>query len=313
MPGDDPVQPGLCRILSLDGGGAKGFYTLGVLREVEAAIGCSICEKFDLIYGTSTGSIIASLLALGLSVEEAHRIYAENVLKVVGPFTASGKSAALAQLGNEIFGDQRFDAFRTGIGIVSTRWIDERPLIFKNQVARAAGRKDTFSPGFGCTISDAVQASSSAYPLFNRKRVILDNGDDVELIDGGYCANNPSLYALADAISVLGTRPQDVALLSVGVGEYPEPVRFRVRSLIQKLPSVKLLNKTLQINTLSMAQLMAVLFPTVRRVRISDVFSEPEMATDLFENDLGKLNRLRQKGADSFGAHERAVRNLLEV
>ena len=27
---------GLCRILSLDGGGAKGFYTLGVLAQVEA-------------------------------------------------------------------------------------------------------------------------------------------------------------------------------------------------------------------------------------------------------------------------------------
>jgi patatin-like phospholipase/acyl hydrolase len=26
------------RILSLDGGGAKGFYTLGVLREIEAMI-----------------------------------------------------------------------------------------------------------------------------------------------------------------------------------------------------------------------------------------------------------------------------------
>jgi uncharacterized protein len=27
------------RILSLDGGGAKGFYTLGVLRELEAMLG----------------------------------------------------------------------------------------------------------------------------------------------------------------------------------------------------------------------------------------------------------------------------------
>lgn len=27
------------RILSLDGGGAKGFYTLGVLKEIEAMIG----------------------------------------------------------------------------------------------------------------------------------------------------------------------------------------------------------------------------------------------------------------------------------
>lgn len=301
------------KILTLDGGGAKGFYTLGVLREVEALVGSKLCEKFDLIYGTSTGSIIAALLSLGLSVEEVHQLYADNVVKVVGAFTPSGKSAALAQLAERIFGDRRFDAFETGIGIVSTRWLDERPLIFKNEVSRAAGRKKTFKPGFGCTISDAVQASCSAYPLFERKSVTLDNGDTVELIDGGYCANNPALYALADAISVLGKRPEEVRLLSVGVGEYPEPVRFRLRSLLQKLPSVKLLNKTLQINTLSMAQLMVVLFPAVPRVRISDVFSEPEMATDLFENNLSKLNRLRQKGADSFGAHESEVRRLLEV
>jgi patatin-like phospholipase/acyl hydrolase len=300
------------KILTLDGGGAKGFYTLGVLREVEATVGAKLCEVFDLIYGTSTGSIIAALLALGHSVEEVHALYAENVLKVVGAFTASAKSAALERLGAKVFGDRRFDAFQTGIGIVSTRWVDERPLIFKNEPSRAAGRKATFTPGFGCTISAAVQASCSAYPLFNRKAVRLNNGDEVELIDGGYCANNPSLYALADAISVLGKRPEDVKLLSLGVGEYPEPVRFRLRSLIQKLPSVKLLNKTLQINTLSMAQLMVVLFPSVHRVRVSDVFSEPEMATDLFENNLRKLNRLRQKGADSFARYERDIRGLLE-
>ena len=28
-----------CRILSLDGGGAKGFYTLGVLKQLEAMLG----------------------------------------------------------------------------------------------------------------------------------------------------------------------------------------------------------------------------------------------------------------------------------
>ena len=36
------------RVLSLDGGGAKGFYTLGILREIEALIGCRIHERFDL-------------------------------------------------------------------------------------------------------------------------------------------------------------------------------------------------------------------------------------------------------------------------
>jgi patatin-like phospholipase/acyl hydrolase len=55
------------RILSLDGGGAKGFYTLGVLREIEGMIGGALHERFDLVFGTSTGAIIGALIALGYS------------------------------------------------------------------------------------------------------------------------------------------------------------------------------------------------------------------------------------------------------
>jgi hypothetical protein len=47
---------GLFRILSLDGGGAKGFYTLGVLKEIEGVLKCPLYQCFDLIFGTSTGS-----------------------------------------------------------------------------------------------------------------------------------------------------------------------------------------------------------------------------------------------------------------
>jgi patatin-like phospholipase/acyl hydrolase len=32
-------EPKLFRILSLDGGGAKGFYTLGVLKGIEGTLG----------------------------------------------------------------------------------------------------------------------------------------------------------------------------------------------------------------------------------------------------------------------------------
>jgi uncharacterized protein len=52
-----------CRILSLDGGGAKGFYTIGVLAQVEAMLKRKLlCQHFDIIFGTSTGAIIAALL-----------------------------------------------------------------------------------------------------------------------------------------------------------------------------------------------------------------------------------------------------------
>ena len=66
-----PVADKPFRILSLDGGGAKGVYTLGVLKEIEALIGCPLWEHFDLVFGTSTGSIIAALTCLGNGVDES--------------------------------------------------------------------------------------------------------------------------------------------------------------------------------------------------------------------------------------------------
>src|SRR6185436_18000622 len=87
-----------CRVLSLDGGGAKGFYTLGVLKELESMLGPPLYRSFDLIFGTSTGAIIAALLALGYEVDDIHRLYREHVPSIMRQRTAHGKSAALARL-----------------------------------------------------------------------------------------------------------------------------------------------------------------------------------------------------------------------
>ena len=75
-----PPQEKLCRVLALDGGGAKGFYTLGALKEIEGIVGGPVSEKFDLIYGTSTGAIIAALLGLGKSVVDVGAFYREHVI-----------------------------------------------------------------------------------------------------------------------------------------------------------------------------------------------------------------------------------------
>lgn len=207
-----------CRILSLDGGGAKGFYTLGILRELEALLGGSLCDHFDLIFGTSTGSIIASLLALGHDVETIHQLYCQHVPKIMKEKSASSKSAALSALADEVFKDQKFDVVKTGLGVVTTRWQIETPMIFKGDARQAHGRVATFAPGFGCTIGDAVQASCSAVPFFEKKVVTTSQGDEVELIDGGFCANNPALYALADAVAALKYQPEDCRVLSLGCG-----------------------------------------------------------------------------------------------
>src|SRR5580704_1151714 len=76
-------QAKLCRILSLDGGGAKGFYTLGALKEIEGLSGRKLCETFDLVFGTSTGAIIAALVGLGYSVDDILELYRKHVVKVM--------------------------------------------------------------------------------------------------------------------------------------------------------------------------------------------------------------------------------------
>ena len=301
------------RILSLDGGGAKGFYTLGALREIEGLIGCPIHKRFDLIFGTSTGAIIAALLAIGKTVEEVHQLYQQYVPKVMRLKKRWEKSRALADLADQVFGEKKFDSVKTNIGIVTTRWIEERPMIFKGSIQQAHGRQGTFVPGFGCTIGDAVQASCSAFPFFEKKTVRTAAGDDVVLIDGGYCANNPTLYAVADALVAMKKPAESLRVVSVGVGIYPEPKRgwFEKTRWVNYLLSVQLLQKTLEINTQSMDQLRAILFKQVPTVRISDTFSEPHMATDLFEYDMDKLNVLRQRGAQSYASREAELKALL--
>lgn len=302
-----------CRILSLDGGGAKGFYTLGVLREIEGMVKCQLHEKFDLIFGTSTGGIIAALLALGRSVKEISDLYEEYVPTVMRKKDRREKSLALAKLGDEVFKEDKFDKMKTGVGIVATRWLVERPMIFKTSIEQVHGRMGTFSPGFGVKVSDAVQASCSAFPFFQRKMVRTDKGDHVELIDGGYCANNPTLYAIAEATMAFKLPPEHIRVVNIGVGVYPSPKQswFSTIRWAQKLVSVQLLQKTLEINTQSMDQLRHVLFQHVPTVRISDTFEQPEMATDMFEHNMAKLNILRQRGSESFAKQEQALWQLL--
>ena len=58
-------QPGPKRILALDGGGARGLLTLGVLQKLEEELArrsgnpglFRLAHYFDLIGGTSTGAL----------------------------------------------------------------------------------------------------------------------------------------------------------------------------------------------------------------------------------------------------------------
>ena len=70
-------------MLTLDGGGVRGAITVAFLERIEEILHqrlgkqVSLGDWFDLVGGTSTGSIIAGALALGYSVEDVKRFYLE--------------------------------------------------------------------------------------------------------------------------------------------------------------------------------------------------------------------------------------------
>lgn len=76
------IQPDHKLILCLDGGGIRGILTLQLLKKLEEIAGIPCYELFDMVAGTSTGGIIAGLIAYQKNATEIERLYISLVSKV---------------------------------------------------------------------------------------------------------------------------------------------------------------------------------------------------------------------------------------
>ena len=69
------------RLLSIDGGGLCGLIPAEALIEIEkqldqlSGVSKPLCDRFDLIGGTSTGAILAAGLALGMKAADLRDFY----------------------------------------------------------------------------------------------------------------------------------------------------------------------------------------------------------------------------------------------
>ncbi len=206
------LAPGTSKkILSLDGGGIRGALTAGYLEKLEKIIQDKyndpkmlLCDYFDLIGGTSTGAIIAALLATGKTATEVKDLYLKmggeifkgkrnwwNPLETFkflkAAFSEKFLEAALNEfLGDITLGDKRI---RTGLCIVSKRadtnsvW----PLINHPGGKYYPQNKDYF-------LKDILRASSAAPSYFVPQLLKVAEGMNGAFVDGGVSmANNPSL------------------------------------------------------------------------------------------------------------------------
>lgn len=213
----DPAT-GSKKILALDGGGIRGALTLGYLKKMETLLrekendpNLLLCDYFDLIGGTSTGSIIAASLAIGKTVDEITALYMDlggkifagkrnwwNPLETFKFLKANYDYKTLETSLRGAFGDISLgsDAIRTGLCVVAKRadtnsiW----PLINHPE-----GKYFDSSIGRNKNIPlwQAVRASSAAPTYFAPQMIDVGDGQTAAFVDGGVSmANNPSLTLL---------------------------------------------------------------------------------------------------------------------
>jgi len=203
------------RILTLDGGGIRGALTLGYLARIETILqerandpNFRLCHYFDLIAGTSTGSIIATGLALGFSVAQLEALYqslsAEVFKKPVwrfGLFSAKFPQEPLIKALTKAFGDITLgsDALQTGLLITAKRLDTGSPWFIHNNP-----RGKYFAPTGGSStpnkdflLREIVRASTAAPHYFEPESLQVAQDIAGAFVDGGVSPyNNPALAAL---------------------------------------------------------------------------------------------------------------------
>lgn len=295
------------KVLTLDGGGSKGIYTIGVLKELEKNLGQKIGEYFDYIYGTSTGSIICGLLAIGKTVEEVEKIYLEMIPKIMKESKAKNKSQRLIELGSSLLGEVKFENLICDIGIVALNHETLEPLIFKSNIEQAHGSTGSFIPGFGCKLLTAVLASSAAYPIFNPVVVETKNRGNIKTVDGGFVANNPSLYASIDLTR--NNDQNDIKILNIGTGKFSERIDGFLLKIINRFSITRFFfTEIYTSSTNTNFRLLKLIYPELNVLRINDPFMD--IKTNMTEKNGIVLSKILQKGQYSYMNYEKKIAEL---
>ena len=226
------------RLLSIDGGGLLGLIPAESLIEMEKQLDAMtgnpqpLCNRFDLIGGTSTGAILAAGLGLGMRAEDLRNFYLQYGAEIfkktflLTRFWHSYPSGPLEQRLKEKFGEATTlgsDKLRTCVMLVAKNATAGTTWFFTNN------RKGKyFQENGGLPLWQIVRASSAAPTYFPPRPItVADESGKVknfEFIDGGVSTyNNPSLQVFLEATQPeygfgWPTGPENLLLISLGTG-----------------------------------------------------------------------------------------------
>lgn len=198
---EDEDELTMKRILSIDGGGMKGYLPAAILIDLERRMGRCCYEEFDAFCGTSIGGILAILLACGMPAREAIQFFTEDGPKIfrkrLGYYLGLFGPRYTAHVIEGILRTRlKGMAPRRPVMVTAFDLAGQRPYFFK------------FRPGVaetpqGAQLWQAARATSSAQVYFPAFPCFLRDGEHV-FWDGGNVANNPAVCAYAECLRTGG-------------------------------------------------------------------------------------------------------------
>lgn len=228
------------RVLSLDGGGMRGLhgaaYLVSLARKAAATDGrdVDLGKGFDLIVGTSTGSILGAALLMGIpmaKVAELYRSYGPKIFPL--PLNTDLGSLALQPLRHRYL--KRGDtALKEGLratlgGTTLAEAYQRRGIAYGAAVVDIAAEQAQMLwtphrqvhgqvvPDY--TLVDVCLASTAA-PMIRSMAVMPPSGRLFG--DGGLWANNPVLVGLTEALTMTADNPsRPIEIFCLGLAPVP--------------------------------------------------------------------------------------------
>ncbi|WJX91618.1 hypothetical protein P8452_73364 [Trifolium repens] len=225
-------------ILSIDGGGIKGILPTVILEHLEKALQAKdekavLADYFDVIAGTSTGGLIATMLASpDLNDHSRPAFNASEIKKFYLDFDTPGPKydgRFLHDKVHEILQETRLHDTLTNLVVPSFDTLYFHPVIFSSFKINETHNRDAKLADI-CLGTSAAPTQLPPYAFFNDWHYF-------NLVDGFFTANSPALLAVTEVVQQLNEKnpsfihvnenePTKFVLLSLGNGGPAATLKF---------------------------------------------------------------------------------------
>ena len=230
------------KLLAFDGGGIRGIISIEIIAQIEDELRKSsgkpklvLADYFDYVAGTSTGAIIATLIALGYSTDKIRDFYLKSGAEMFEKarlwerFKTKFRNDNLSVMLQDVIGKETVfgsEKLRTLLMIVLRNATTDSPWPLSNNPNAKFNLPGTPGRNTDLALWQLVRASTAA-PTYFPPEIIKVEPHEFIFVDGGVTMyNDPAfqlfLMATAEPYRLCWpTGEEKMLLISIGTGASP--------------------------------------------------------------------------------------------